>query len=159
MIRQSNPVDPRKFILTSAFTLSSIWDLVTTFLGILLILNVVDVIPIGIALTGTLIVVAFNFSTKTIWESRNAKRKIWGFPSYLLKIAWLMAIVVDLWTSLTCNAWFISSQQAQDKSALIKLLQELTVGQFIIVLFVTILTVISPMMISYIREQDADLPG
>ena len=158
MIQQSNPIDPRKFILTSAFRLSSIWDLVTTFLGILLILNKVDLIPIGIALTGTLIVVAFNFSTKTIWERRNTKRTKWRFPNHLLKVAWGMAIVVDLWTSLTCNAWFISSQQAQDKSALLKLLQELTSGQFIIVLFVTVLTVISPMMISYIREQDAELP-
>ena len=61
-------------------------------------------------------------------------------------------IIFDLWTSLTCNAWFISSQQTQDKSALIKLLQELTIGQCIIVLFVTVLTVISLMMISYIRE-------
>ena len=159
MIRQSNPIDPRKFILTSAFRLSSIWDLVTTFLGILLILNKVEIIPIGIALTGTLIVVAFNFSTKTIWERKNSKRTKFRFPNYLLKVAWVMAIIVDLWTSLTCNAWFISSQITEHKSALFKLLQELTSGQFIIVLFVTILTVISPMMISYIREQDADLPG
>ncbi|MDJ0706214.1 MAG: hypothetical protein QNJ46_23330 [Leptolyngbyaceae cyanobacterium MO_188.B28] len=76
-----------------------------------------------------------------------------------MKIAWVMALVVDFWTSLTCNAWFISSQQIEHKSALLKLLQELTSGQFIIVLFVTVLTVISPMMISYIRERDVDLAG
>ncbi|MCG8362532.1 MAG: hypothetical protein MJA27_04255 [Pseudanabaenales cyanobacterium] len=59
------------FLTFTLTALSSIWDLVTTFWGILLILNGVDLIPIGIALTGTLIVVAFNFSAKTIWERRN----------------------------------------------------------------------------------------
>jgi uncharacterized membrane protein len=67
-----------------------------------------------------------------------------------------MALMVDLWTSLTCNAWFISTSTPNTSIALGDLLGRLTLGQLIIVVFVTLVTGVSPIVMSYLRDQDID---
>ena len=67
-----------------------------------------------------------------------------------------MALGVDLWTSLTCNAWFISTDPSLNSVALGDLLGSLSLGQMIIVVFVTVVTVVSPMLVGYLRNQDID---
>jgi hypothetical protein len=149
----ANSVGLRKIVLLAALRLSAVWDLVTTFLGSLIILAQANLVAISLAAVGTLIVVAFNFSTRTIWYGRHGGH---GFLRLLLKTVWVMAIAVDLWTSMTCNAWFISPNLPDDSLALFDLLTSLTLGQFILVVFVTLVTAVSPMLVGFLRDQDID---
>jgi hypothetical protein len=144
----------KRFVLISAFRLSMIWDLLTTFLGSLIILGTADFIPLGVSLVGTLTVGAFNFSTISIWKRRRLKHG----EIYLLRLTWVFAILFDFWTSLTCNTTFIALNEFQlgQLYSLPWLFSQLSVGQILIVFFVTVLTTIGPMMVAFIRERNLD---
>ena len=154
--RQQRPIDIsiRRLVLVSAFRLSMVWDLLTTFLGSLIILGSATFIALGLSLIGSLTVGAFNFSTKSIWERRRKKQPEVG----LLKLIWFFAIAFDFWTSLTCNTTYVALQQFSlgQSISLSQLFTQLTMGQILIVLFVTMLTTISPMMVGYIRDRNLD---
>ncbi|PZU98246.1 MAG: hypothetical protein DCF32_19810 [Leptolyngbya sp.] len=154
-MQKSRPVSLRKLVLLAALQLSTVWDLITTLLGILLILDSRNLVAISLAVIGTLIVVAFNFSTRPIWQRRQ-RYSAYGLPLLGLRLVWLMAVAVDLWTSLTCNAWFIGAQRATDSIALPDLLGNLSLGQLIIVVFITVVSGVSPMLVGYLRDQDID---
>ncbi len=142
----------RKLVVLGALQLSALWDLVTTGLGILLILDNLNLVAISLAVIGTLIVVAFNFSTQAIWRRRQRLTAA-RLPLLGLRLVWLTALLVDLWTSLTCNAWFIG-EGASDSLALGDVLASLSPGQLIIVVFVTLITGISPMLVGYLHNRD-----
>jgi hypothetical protein len=131
-----------------------VWDLLTTFLGSLIILGSANFIILGLSLVGSLTVEAFNFSTKSIWERRLEKR----VDVALLRLVWGFAIAFDFWTSLTCNTTYVVLQQFTlgQSASLAQLFTRLTMGQLLIVLFVTMLTTISPMMVGYIRDRNLD---
>ncbi|MGB3137379.1 MAG: hypothetical protein WBG38_08290 [Nodosilinea sp.] len=150
---RSQSVTLRKLVLMAALQLSTVWDLVTTLIGIVLILDSRNVVAVSLAVIGTLIVVAFNFATRPIWRRRQRYSAI-GLPLLGLRLVWLMAVAVDLWTSMTCNAWFIGTQHAS--VALGDLLGSLSLGQLIIVVFITLISGVSPMLVSYLRDQDID---
>jgi hypothetical protein len=101
------------------------------------------------------VVVSFNFITRSLWRRRRVR--VYGLQLLLLKLVWCMAIGVDLWTSLTCNAWFVSPNPPEGTLELMNLLQTLTTGQLVIVLFVTFVTGVSPMLVGYLRNQDINL--
>lgn len=145
----------RKLVLLAALWLSTVWDLVTSFLGIVIVLAQTNVFTYSIAFIGTLLVVAFNFATPSIWRRRGHHHP-YGPQLLLFKGVWAMAMGVDLWTSLTCNAWFISPALPGNSLALFDLLGSLTIGQIIIVLFVTLVTAVSPMLVGYLRDKDLD---
>ena len=154
--RQQPPMDTsiRRFVLASTFHISMVWDLLTTFLGSLIILGSANFITLGLSFIGSLTVEAFNFSTKSIWEYRRGKRPEVG----LLKLIWWFAIAFDFWTSLTCNTTYVALQRFTwgQTASLSQLFTQLTIGQMLIVLFVTMLTTISPMMVGYIRDRNLD---
>ena len=153
---QSQSVDTRvrRLVLISAFRLSMVWDVLTTFLGSLIILGSASFVALGLSLVGSLTVGALNFSTKSIWGHRRVKRA----EVALLKLIWLFAIAFDFWTSLTCNTTYVALQQFTfgQSASLSQLFARLTMGQLLIVLFVTTLTTISPMMVGYIRDRNLD---
>lgn len=151
----STPMSLRRLVLLAALRCSMVWDLVTAFLGILIILDTNNVVAIGIAVVGTLIVVAFNFATRTIWH-RPKPHYRFGPQLWLLRSVWLMAICVDLWTSLTCNAWFLAPSTQRDTTNVIALLGTLTPEQFLIVVFVTCISAVSPMMVGYLRGHESE---
>jgi hypothetical protein len=130
----------------STFRLGAVWDLLTTFLGSLIILGSANFIALGLSLVGTLTVGALNFSTKSIWQRRRVKRA----EVMLLQLTWIAAIAFDFWTSLTCNTTYIALQQFEmgQSEPLLQLLWQLNFGQILIVLFVTLLTISGPMMVS-----------
>ncbi len=133
-----NSVGLPRLIMIGAFRISMVWDMVTTFLGTLLILNGVHFISIGLSIVGTLTVGAFNFSTRAILEI------------YLIRAAWLLAIVFDFVTSLVCNATYVALGRFQlGGPDLIPL--SLSFSQSVIILFITLLTTISPMLVGYLR--------
>lgn len=144
-VRPSSVGLPR-LIMIGAFRISMVWDMVTTFLGTLLILNGVHFISIGLSIVGTLTVGAFNFSTRAILETkRGGQREI-----YLIRAAWLLAIVFDFVTSLVCNATYVALGRFQlGGPDLIPL--SLSFSQSVIILFITLLTTISPMLVGYLR--------
>jgi hypothetical protein len=154
----------KRLVLMTAFRLSMIWDLISTFLGMLLILGAIGFIPFGISVVGTLIVGAFNFATQSIWARSHDDRKAGFFMQFLLlRVTWFLAIAFDFWTSLTCNALYVASPHfnilqdiGQVRIQLTTLMSALTFGQIIIVLFVTTMATISPMMVGYIRDWDAE---
>ncbi|UBF28637.1 hypothetical protein K9N68_12590 [Kovacikia minuta CCNUW1] len=152
----------KRFVLLTALRFSMIWDLVTTFLGTLLILGNFSFVPIGISLVGTLIVGAFNFSTKSIWERRDFQRNDLFIQILLLRIVWVLAICFDFLTSLTCNATYVAYRRLDFGGTSVEfgnVFRNLNGSQAMIVLFVTTLTVVSPMMVGYIRDQDMELWG
>ena len=144
----------RRLVLASAFRLSMIWDLFTTLLGTLIILGNRSFIAVGLSVVGMLMAGAFNFSTKSIWE----RRRPGHIELYLLKLTWVFAIAFDFWTSLTCNATYIALGQFElgPSVALPWVLSQLTASQFVIVLFITVLTTMSPMMVGYFRDRAPD---
>ncbi|MEO0534339.1 MAG: hypothetical protein AAF215_10800 [Cyanobacteria bacterium P01_A01_bin.123] len=151
---KATPINLRRLVLISAFRLSMVWDLLTTFLGTLIILGSAGFIALGLSLVGTLTVGAFNFSTKSIWKWRRIRQP----EVALLKGVWIFAIAFDFWTSLTCNVTYVALKQFElgRSETLSRLFTQLTLGQILIVLFVTILTTIGPMMVGYIRDRDLD---
>lgn len=154
-MQPSQPLSLRKLVIMGALQLSTVWDLITTCLGILIILDSRNPVAISLAVIGTLIVVAFNFSTRPIWRRRQ-RYSAAGLPLFGLRLVWLMAMGVDLWTSLTCNAWFIGPQQVWGGVGLGELLGNLSLGQLILVVFITVVTAVSPMLMGYLRDQDID---
>jgi hypothetical protein len=123
----ANSVSIRKIVLLAALRLSAVWDLVTTFLGILIILAQNNWVAISLAVVGTLIVVAFNFATRSIWRRR--RHSLYGLQILVLKLVWVMAMGVDLWTSMTCNAWFIAPRLPENSLALADLISSLTLAR------------------------------
>ncbi|NER84775.1 MAG: hypothetical protein F6K42_35720 [Leptolyngbya sp. SIO1D8] len=73
-------------------------------------------------------------------------------------MTWIFAIAFDFWTSLTCNTTYVALKQFDlgQSDNLSQLFTQLTMGQVLIVLFVTTLTTISPMMVGYIRDRNLD---
>lgn len=159
MRHDSNPrsmdVNLRRLVLISAFRLGMTWDLLTTFLGSIIILGSVGFVVVGLGLVGAFTVWTFNFSTQAIWKPRRITR----IQVALLQFTWLFAIAYDFWTSLTCNIHYVALKQVNlgQSEAIIPLFSQLTIGQALIVLFVTILTTVSPMMVDYIRGQNSDV--
>lgn len=152
----------RKLVLITAFRLSTAWDLITTFLGMLIILGNIGFISLGISVVGTLVAGAFNFSTKVIWDQRAFRNSDLLIQVIVLRLIWLLAVIFDFFTSLTCNAMYIAFQKFEitgNGATLRDSFQNLTLGQALIVLFVTSLTVISPMMVGYIKDWDMDFFG
>lgn len=109
-------------------------------------------VVVGLGLVGAFTVWTFNFSTQTIWRQRHTIR----IQVALLQLTWIFAIAYDFWTSLTCNIHYVTLKQVNldQPESLILLFSQLTVGQTLIVLFVTALTTVSPMMLEYIRNSD-----
>ncbi len=147
-------INMRWLVLISAFRLSMVWDLLTTFLGSLIILGSASFIALGLSLVGTLAVGAFNFCTKSICHRSRVKH----VEIALLQLTWIFAIAFDFWTSLTCNTAYIALKQFSVgySATLSQLFSELNMGQILIVLFVTTLATISPMMVGYIRDRNLD---
>ncbi len=142
-----------RLVLISAFRLSMIWDLLTTFLGTLLILNSIHFITVGLSLVGTLIAGAFNFSTRSIWEHGRIKQR----EIYLLRIAWILAILFDFWTSFICNVTYVALRQFEwGGPAAWDYMTRLTWAQHLVVLVITLFTVMSPMMVGIIRKRNPD---
>lgn len=145
----------KKTVVTKVFWLCIVWDLFTTFLGSLIILGSSHIIALGLGLVGTFIVGVFNFLTKPIWQVRQHQPP----EIRLLQLIWTVAIAYDFWTSLTCNTTSIALKRliVDDSGSLFQLLARLSVGQVLVVLFVTTLTTISPMLFGYLRENDLDI--
>ncbi len=152
----------KRFVLLTALRLSMIWDLVTTFLGTLIILGSLSFVSIGISLVGTLIVGAFNFSTRSIWERRDLRSDELFVQILVLRMVWVLAICFDFLTSLTCNATYVALRRIDLGGTPVEfgdVFRNLNASQSAIVLFVTVLTLISPMMVGYVRDQDIDFWG
>ena len=142
-----------RLVLISAFRLSMIWDLLTTFLGSLLILNGVHFIGLGLSLVGTLIAGAFNFSTRSIWERRRTQQR----EIHFLRFAWVLAILFDFWTSFICNVTYVALGRFElGRPAAWDYMTRLTWDQHLIVLVITLFTVMSPMMVGVIRRRNPD---
>lgn len=142
-----------RLVLISAFRLSMLWDLLTTFLGSLLILDGVHFIAIGLSLVGTLVAGAFNFSTRSIWGRGQIKQQ----EMYLLRFAWVLAILFDFWTSFICNVTYVALGKFElGRPAAWDYLARLTWDQHLIVLVITLFTVMSPMMVGLIRKRNPD---
>lgn len=140
-----------RLVLISAFRLSMVWDLLTTFLGSLLILNGIHFIAIGLSLVGTLIAGAFNFSTRPIWERVQTKQ----CEIYVLRFAWVLAILFDFWTSFICNVTYVSLGRFElGRAAAWDYIARLSWDQHLIVLVITLFTVMSPMMVGLIRKRN-----
>lgn len=148
---QATKTSLSRLVLISAFRLSMIWDLLTTFLGTLLILNGIHFIALGLSLVGTLIAGAFNFSTRAIWEGRKIKQS----ETYLLRFAWMLAVLFDFWTSFICNVTYVALGRFElGRSATWGYMSQLTWDQHLIVLVITLFTTMSPMMVGFIRARN-----
>ena len=140
-----------RLVLISAFRLSMIWDLLTTFLGSLLILDGVHFIALGLSLVGTLIAGAVNFSTRSIWEGHRTKQ----IETYVLRLAWVLAILFDFWTSFICNVTYVALGRFElGSSAAWGYISQITWEQHLIVLVITLFATMSPMMVGLIRERN-----
>ncbi len=140
-----------RLVLISAFRVSMVWDLLTTFLGSLLILDGVHFIAVGLSLVGTLVAGAFNFSTRPIWERGRIKQR----EIYILRFAWVLAILFDFWTSFICNATYVALRQFKilGRPATWDFMNRLAWDQRLIILVITVFTVMSPMMVGIIRKR------
>lgn len=153
MKRKATSISLSRLVLISAFRLSMIWDLLTTFLGTLLLLNGIHFIALGLSLVGTLIAGAFNFSTRAIWASRRIKQS----ETYVLRLAWALAVLFDFWTSFICNVTYVALERFElGRSVTWGHLSQLPWEQHLIVLVITLFTTMSPMMVGLIRERNPD---
>ncbi len=151
----------QRLILRGALWLSAFWDLITTFLGTLLLLGSNGFVQIGISLVGTLIVGALNFSTKSIWTPP-ATTTADPAAFFLLRLIWVLTLLFDLFTSLTCNATYVAYQNINIGNApiqFIDILAQLNDSQVFVVVFVTVLATASPVVLSYLSTQDIDFWG
>ena len=141
----------QQIILTNAFRIAIAWDIITTFLGMLIVLGSTGFVALGLSIVGTSAVGAFNFSTKMIW----GKGALSPGEALPLKMAWVIAVALDFWTSLACNAAYIAlGRFATNLPRTVgELVVQLNIGQLLIVLFVTTLATISPMMAGYRRDR------
>ena len=130
-------------ILITGFSVGMLWDLVTTFLGVVSIvagpkfsisLNNIDTNTFGvcgIAVVSTVIVFCFNLLTTNVWKE--AREGQWT-----LVAPWFLCVVFDFFTSLAGNYKFILPGR-QNEIAVIG-----------VIVFTTLLTTISPMAVRYL---------
>ncbi|MDQ2100485.1 MAG: hypothetical protein QQW96_22920 [Tychonema bourrellyi B0820] len=130
-------------ILITGFAVGMLWDLVTTFLGVVSIvagpkfsisLNNIDTNTFGvcgIAVVSTVIVFCFNLLTTNVWKE--AREGQWT-----LVAPWFLCVVFDFFTSLAGNYKFILPGR-QNEIAVIG-----------VIVFTTLLTTISPMAVRYL---------
>jgi hypothetical protein len=130
-------------ILITGFSVGMLWDLVTTFLGVVSIVagqnfsisfNNIDTNTFGvcgIAVVSTVIVFCFNLLTTNVWKE--AREGQWT-----LVAPWFLCVVFDFFTSLAGNYKFILPGR-QNEIAVIG-----------VIVFTTLLTTISPMAVRYL---------
>ncbi|MEZ2226866.1 MAG: hypothetical protein ACBR50_11420 [Microcoleus sp.] len=130
-------------ILITGFAVGMLWDLVTTFLGVVSIVagqnfsisfNNIDTNTFGvcgIAVVSTVIVFCFNLLTTNVWKE--AREGQWT-----LVAPWFLCVVFDFFTSLAGNYKFILPGR-QNEIAVIG-----------VIVFTTLLTTISPMAVRYL---------
>lgn len=133
-------------ILLVGFSLGMLWDLVTTFLGVVSIvagpkftisLENLDTNTFGIygiALVGTVIVFCFNLITRDVWKY--AKNGTWT-----LMPVWFLCLIFDFFTSLAGNYKFILPGRQNE------------IGVIGVIWFTTLLTTVSPMTVRYLFLQ------
>ncbi|OCR00283.1 hypothetical protein BCD67_25090 [Oscillatoriales cyanobacterium USR001] len=130
-------------ILITGFAVGTLWDFVTTFLGVVSIvagpkfsisLNNIDSNTYGIygiAFVSTVIVFCFNLLTINVWK--DAREGQWT-----LLAPWLACVVFDFFTSLSGNYTFILPARQNE------------IGVIGVIWFTTLLTTISPMSVRYL---------
>jgi hypothetical protein len=131
--------------LKIAFFFGLFWDFTTTFFGVIAIIagSQFDLRNpgsnfgvLGIAAIATLMVFVFNIMTPNILEAVKEENQL------ILVPFWLAAILFDFYTSFAGNYKFVSLSKQNDFSVMA------------VILFVTILTTISPMALRYLIIND-----
>jgi hypothetical protein len=124
--------DPNKGlteVLIFAFGIGCVWDVVTTFLGVVKILGSTEWGAYGMAFVGACIVFAFNLATRQIWE--DFKNDNW-----ILIVPWGGCILFDFVTSLEGNYKYVIFSRESNSTVTA------------LIWFITFLTTISPMMVN-----------
>jgi|GEM_PF-1711202 len=131
-------------VLIFVFFIGTVWELFTTFLGIVYIVggkqftlsipNFSDINQFGVygmAIVGSVIVFGFNLSTHSIWKE--AREGVWTWVAL-----WFPCVLFDFFTALAGNYRLVPSGRIDNMST------------NAVVWFVTILVTISPMMLRYL---------
>jgi hypothetical protein len=140
-----------KQVLIAIFGIGALWDVTTSFLGILGILKVTDfqLFTYAMALVGSVLILGLSLNAKNIWsEYANDANK-------MLRFVHVIAFVFDFYTSYLGTAQNIILQNSRSAFLTIGLWEVLTntpFSQQMILLFVTVLVVLSPMIISNLDD-------
>ena len=129
------------------FVICSIWDGITTALGVAVIIGAND--PLGYAMCAAagLIVLGFCIGTRTVW-SRSG-------PVFMaMRILWVGAVGFDFYTSFIGNTKYIILRNTLQVGK--SLVEQLTAEQFFVVLFLTALVSGSPIFLGYLTNDKSD---
>lgn len=150
----------RKFAIF-LFCIPAIWDVVTTYKGIVSILGGENSGTMGVAIVLAIFIAGLSVLTTNIWKPEVLKKKsnfsivINGKEYHLdlgmstiLRFMWLLAIPFDFWTSLTGNIQLLTRGSFGIAAAAAS--TPIPTGtQWIVIVFATSLATLSPMMVGY----------
>ncbi len=144
--RESNQLDfTIKNIMLACFGISTLWDGITTALGIAAIIDAKDIFGYALCFVGGVVILGFGIGTQVIFVKNDIPHKI-------MRGLWVLAVAFDAYTSFMGNAQYIVLRK--QLAGLFDVVGSLTLGQIIITVGLTILVTASPIMISYLLEKD-----
>ena len=151
----------RKFAIF-LFCIPAIWDVVTTYKGIVSILGGENSGTMGVAIVLAIFIAGLSVLTTNIWKPEVQKKRS-NFSivinekeyhldlgmSTILRFMWLLAIPFDFWTSLTGNIQLLTRGSFGIAAVAAASTPIPTGSQWIVIVFATALATLSPMIVGH----------
>jgi hypothetical protein len=140
-----------KDYLTWIFFLGTIWDFVTSLLGIIGLFGVTDfqlqnIVVYITAVVGSLLIVGLSFNAAEIWDTNASDDYKWLRPVHVMSIAY------DFYSSFLGTAQSIVLQENRGLGISIDFTfvwENTTLGQKVMLLFLSIMVTLSPIILSF----------
>ena len=141
------------------FCVPALWDVVTTYKGIVSILGGENPGTMGVAIVLAFFIAGLSVLTTNIWKEEVQKKKsnptiVIDGKEYplgmrtILRCMWLLAIPFDFWTALTGNIQLLTrGSVALAAAAASTPIPTPTGSQWIVILFATVISTLSPMIV------------
>ncbi|MEG3844946.1 hypothetical protein [Microcoleus sp. herbarium14] len=145
------------------FCVPAVWDVVTTYKGIVSILGGENSGTMGVAIVLAIFIAGLSVLTTNIWNGKpEVHKKKSNFSivingkeyhldlgmSTILRLMWLLAIPFDFWTSLTGNIQLLTRGSFGIAAAAASTPTP-TGSQWIVILFATAIATLSPMIVGH----------
>ena len=144
------------------FCVPAVWDVVTTYKGIVSILGGENSGTMGVAIVLAFFIAGLSVLTTNIWKPEVLKKKsnfsiVINGKEYhmdlgmrtILWCMWWPAILFDFWTSLIGNIQLLTRGSFGIAAATAASIPTPTLAQWIVIIFATAISALSPMIVGY----------
>lgn len=129
--------------LAFVLVLGTFWAFVTTYVGIVTILQTENWVAFGTGLIGSALICVLNFYTSRVWQNYDddfGKSNDSSVVNWMVRVFWTGAILLNYYASYVTHVRFTQQASAE-------------LGAKFVIVFITALLVCSPMTLGKVWEE------